>query len=321
MSSGTLSDKVSALTLLIQESPLHNMKALERLLGLAKKRSRGQAVSALGALKDLLAQGELLPSNRRLKPFASQPALLEALQDSQVRAWKPGQSLPGRLDKLHLLLWAFEDWLKSSYFQIIQLLEVWCNDEVEFARARALGYVHELLTQKPEQEVNLLRLLVNKLGDTDRKIASKASFLLLQLQSTHPLMRPVIISTMESELIFRPRQNPNAIYYAIITLNQTVLSAQEEHVAVKLLDVYFGLFGVLLRPSRKEPPYVQDATAGPKQRGNHEKARKPRRDAATKVAHHETAIQVEDESREKIISAVLTGVNRAFPYSGSDETM
>ena len=33
MSSGTLSDKISALTLSVQESPLHNMKALETLLG------------------------------------------------------------------------------------------------------------------------------------------------------------------------------------------------------------------------------------------------------------------------------------------------
>ena len=99
------------------------------------------------------------------------------------------------------------------------------------------------------------------------------------------------------------------------------MSAQEEHVAVKLLDVYFGLFGILLRPPNKGPPHIQDANAGQKPRSNLGKTRTPRRDADLKVAHHETALQVEDESREKIIAAVLTGVNRAFPYSGNDETM
>ena len=59
MASGTLEDKVSALTLLIQESPLHTMKAFENLLGLARKKSRNQALLALGALKDLLGQGEI----------------------------------------------------------------------------------------------------------------------------------------------------------------------------------------------------------------------------------------------------------------------
>ncbi len=320
MSSGTLSDKVSALTLLIQESPVHTMKALERLLGLAKKRSRGQAVTALGALKDLLAQGALLPPQRRLKSFVTQPQLLQALHDAQTREWQPGQLLPGLLAEAHLVVWAFEDWLKSTYYQIIQLLEVWCNDEVEFARARALGYVYELLMHKPEQEANLLRLLVNKLGDTDKKIASKASFLLLQLQAAHPLMKPIIISTIETELVFRPRQSSHAIYYAVITLNQTVLSSREPHVAAKLLEIYFGLFTALLKDSRKDDasPQGKDSqtAVGPKNadpkgkdKGKRKKDKKP------------LETQPEEDAREKIISAVLTGVNRAFPYAGNDETM
>jgi len=56
MASGTLEDKVSALTLLVQESPLHTMKAFENLLGLAKKKSRNQALMAVAALKDLLVR-------------------------------------------------------------------------------------------------------------------------------------------------------------------------------------------------------------------------------------------------------------------------
>ena len=40
MANGTLEDKISALTLLVQESPLHTTKAFENLLALSKKKSR-----------------------------------------------------------------------------------------------------------------------------------------------------------------------------------------------------------------------------------------------------------------------------------------
>jgi ribosome biogenesis protein MAK21 len=68
LTSGTLNDKISALTLAVQESPLHNVKGLESLVGLAKKRSRAQAVEVLRSLKDLFGQGTLLPSDRNFEP-------------------------------------------------------------------------------------------------------------------------------------------------------------------------------------------------------------------------------------------------------------
>lgn len=92
MISGTLSDKVSALTLSVQESPLHNMKALESLLSLAGKRSRGQAVEVLGALKDLFGPGALLPPDRKLLFFANQPRLFAAFAASDF-TWKANEPL------------------------------------------------------------------------------------------------------------------------------------------------------------------------------------------------------------------------------------
>lgn len=69
MQTGTWSDKVSALTLVIQESPLHTRKHFEQLLGLAGKRSRDNALAALAALKDMLAIGHVLPKDRKLRYF------------------------------------------------------------------------------------------------------------------------------------------------------------------------------------------------------------------------------------------------------------
>ena len=92
-----LSDKISALTLVVQESPVHTTKSFESLLTLAKKKSRGQAVTALGALKDLLGVGVVLPADRRLRTFAAQPGLLGTLEEDAMSEWKSGQKLPGRI--------------------------------------------------------------------------------------------------------------------------------------------------------------------------------------------------------------------------------
>ncbi|EAW07760.1 RNA-binding ribosome biosynthesis protein MAK21 [Aspergillus clavatus NRRL 1] len=301
MSTGTLSDKISALTLAVQESPLHNTKQLENLIGLGKKRSRSQAVEVLRSLKDMFAQGTLLPSDRRLKAFANQPSLTAVFQGAGAR-WSERDPLPGGLQKSHLIMWAYEDFLKNQYFEVLKILEIWCNDEIEFSRSRAVSYVYELLRQRPEQEANLLRLLVNKLGDKSKKIGSRASYLLLQLEQAHPMMKPTIIKAVE-EVLFRPGQSQHAKYYAIITLNQTVLSLKEESVAAQLLEIYFAMFVALLKPGNKENKNEGKFGKGKKGKGKDDSAKGQAQ---------------EDEMRDKLVSGVLTGVNRAYPFTSSD---
>ncbi|KAL9044639.1 MAG: hypothetical protein Q9214_002238 [Letrouitia sp. 1 TL-2023] len=321
MSSGTLSDKISALTLSVQESPVHNMKALENLVSLAGKRSRSQAVEVLGALKDLFGTGSLLPSNRKLLFFEQQPGVFSAFQGARSH-WKAADPLPKPLSKAHLIAWAYEHWLKTIYFEVLKTLEVWCNDEVVFARGRAVEYVCQLLREKPEQEKNLLRLLVDKLGDTEKKVASKTSYNILQLETTHPLMKPIIISAIENDLLFRPNQSLHAQYYAVITLNQTVLSGKEEGVARKLLDIYFSLFSILLAK-----PKVMDATStatAAAKNFNKKGELQGGGGVAGKAAKRKTALKekknfVDVDLREKMLSAVLTGVNRAVPFTSTTD--
>ncbi|KAK3725229.1 RNA-binding ribosome biosynthesis protein mak21 [Vermiconidia calcicola] len=315
MASGTLEDKISALTLLVQESPVHTMKAFENLLNLSRKKSRNQALMALAALKDLLGQGVVLPGDRKLRAFGKQPALLSALQGKDAK-WYKGQPLPGDLQEIHLISWAYEDWLKRTYFEVLQVLENWCGDEVEYARTRAITYVWELLKDKPEQEENLLRLLVNKLGDTDRKIASRASYLLLQLESTHPAMKLVITNAIESDCLFRPGQSLHAKYYAAITLNQTILSQKEEQVANRLLGIYFRLFIQLLKPSDKNAPIISKPLPNGKIQGG---GGKPGKLAAKKAKAEERSQESDDQLREKMVAQVLTGVNRAFPFADTSD--
>lgn len=313
MSTGTLTDKVSALTLAIQESPVHNIRAFEALASLASKKSRAQAIGAIGALVDLLGPGSLLPSDRRLRYFATQPELLGVLQNSRVKSWSPGQTLPGQVSEAHLVAWSFEDWLKDAYFKLIQLLESWCADEIEYSRTRALDFVYGLLKDKPEQESNLLRLLVNKLGDRDRKIASRASYLLLQLETSHPGMKPIIVRTIEQEILLHRSQDHRSKYYAVNTLNQTILSTKEPAVAEALVRIYFDLFVTLLKSgSLGLGTKAGDSKTGDAEMEGEKPVRKPR---GPKPGEQEV------EAADKLVSAVLTGVNRAAPFIGSGDAM
>ncbi|KAK0666217.1 putative ribosome biogenesis protein [Cercophora samala] len=310
MSSGTLSDKVSALTLSIQESPLHTRKAFENLIALAGKKSRGQAIAALGALVDLLGNGSVLPSDRRLRVFSAQPALLSALQVQGSSPWTQSSKLPGKLTQSHLMMWAYEDWLKDAYFRIIQLLETWCSDEIEYSRSRALDFVFGLLKSKPEQEANLLRLLVNKLGDRERKIASRASYLILQLLNLHPGMKAVVIKTVELEVLLKPGQTMRTRYYAVNTLNQTILSTKEPAIADSLLRIYFESFLSLLKTGSLGDMAGFD---GEKKAANNPKKDKRRKGPSAPAAANE------QETAQKLVSSLLTGVNRAIPFAAADD--
>ena len=73
LQSGTLSDRLSALTLLVQSSPLHNTKALEALRNLAEKAKgkggRGESLKALRCIVDWWAGGGA--PDRKLKSVCS----------------------------------------------------------------------------------------------------------------------------------------------------------------------------------------------------------------------------------------------------------
>ncbi|KAK9472504.1 CBF/Mak21 family-domain-containing protein [Dipodascopsis tothii] len=295
ITSGTLSDRTSALTLLIQESPLHSMKTMESLLNLASKKNRTAALQAVSALKDLFISGEVLP-DRRLRWFGANAGLAK----DTPREW--------------LIVWAFEDWMKGFYFKFVQLLETLSHDAVVHVRQSVLTDIMDLLKAKPEQEANLLRLGVNKLGDLDKKTASKASHLILELEQAHPAMKPIIFNAI-SELVFRPNTDYHAHYYSMITLNQTIVTNKEATVANTLVEIYFTLFERILAHT-KSAADSKVAEKKVKKKPRWKSTRNPKPEQPKKA---ETIEEVKEEQNMKLVSAILTGVNRAFPYSSLDD--
>ncbi|CCC71805.1 hypothetical protein NCAS_0I01370 [Naumovozyma castellii] len=296
LSDGTLNDKISALTLLIQDSPLHNTKSLDTLLSYCNKKSRNSQLQSLNALKDLFLNG-MLPPNRKLRYFKNQPGLSMML------------------NKNTLAVFYFEDYLKKLFFQILETLEKLSHDPIIHVRSTTLTHIFDLLTKQPEQEFNLLRLGVNKLGDIDSKVSSKASFLLLKLEQAHPNMKSIVIDSIVDTAL-RPNADYHTTYYSVITLNQTILKRSEDSIANKLIKTYFTLFEKFLISTEKDESTnssVKSSAKGyeAKRKKNFKRGKK----GGKSVKNDKTEEEVLNEKNSKLFSALLTGINRSFPFA------
>ncbi|KAL4649005.1 CCAAT/enhancer-binding protein zeta [Arapaima gigas] len=263
VSKGTLPDRMAALTLLIQDSPVHSLEFVENLVSLVKKNAnRRQSMMAVDTFRELL-MSDLLPRNRKLRTFSQHPfhnleELASGNRDSRDR---------------RLILWYFEHQLKHHVAEFVEALEVLARDTVMATKSQALTIAHELLCNLPEQEKALLVQIVNKLGDPVYRMAAKASYLLEILLHKHPSMKAVVCSEVE-RLMFRPNISPKAQYYAVCFLNQVVLSHDEAELASRLITIYFSFFHACVKKKDIE---------------------------------------------SKMLSALLSGVNRAYPYANSGD--
>ncbi|KAK9237506.1 CBF/Mak21 family-domain-containing protein [Lipomyces kononenkoae] len=321
MNAGTLSDRISALTLLIQESPLHATRSLTSLLTLAKKKNRTLSLQAVEALKDLFTNGNVLP-DRKLVWFTHQNS--KSLSLLAAVAFQTDDNIDGKtatLTRQWMMIFAFEDWLKQFYFTFVQILETLSHDSVVHVRSSILSDIMDLMRDKPEQEVNLLRLGVNKLGDADRRTASKASHLILGLEQAHPAMKRVIVNAV-AELVFRPNSDYHARYYSMITLNQTIVTNRDKELANTLIGIYFTLFERLMAESKNLKDEAM-AEKKVKKKGRW-KSNKKAQQASPKAVQlsgqkSKSSPEALEEANMRLVSAILTGLNRAFPYASLEE--
>ncbi|KAF8888403.1 CBF/Mak21 family-domain-containing protein [Gymnopilus junonius] len=352
--SGTLSDRLSALTLLVQSSPLHNTKALETLKGMAErgkgKGGREESLKALRCIVDWWVGGGA--PNRKLVYFRDQP-LLHADVTDEV-----------------LLVWYFEDWLKKYFFSVLQILETLSLDPLPYVRTQTINLIFTLSGISPNK---------NKIyfGDTEKSLASRASYHLLQLLQAHPAMKGIVVNEIIS-LILRPLAGPatgapaasaststssgpkhirftdaepskpasapnagvkpkpkaaaekkggnaHARYYATVTFNQVVLTPADRDVAVQLIDIYFEIFKELLGEGSSFTEGAEGGEADENEKefktdkGGRVMDGKPKGKGKAKAKQSEVKgaagfTEVED-ANSKLISAILTGVNRALPFA------
>lgn len=166
------------------------------------------------------------------------------------------------------------------------------RDTVEKSRVQAMSMVLDLLVANPEQEQALLSKLVNKLGDPVRSVASKAAYQLSKLLEAHPAMKGVVAGEVE-RLLFRPNVSARAQYYGICCLSQVVFAASS-------------------RKGHPSATSILEQAEGPARKDDDEKL------ANKLIGIYLTFFKKLVEKGQvdsKLVAAILTGVNRAVPYS------
>jgi ribosome biogenesis protein MAK21 len=215
-----VSDRVASLTLLVQESPVHRTAYLDQLLTMAAKQSRRESMPVLLALQDLFLS-DLLPDRKLL--FFRENVLRQPPDFEQE------------------VLFQFEHTLKLAYASYIKALASALHDPVIHIRQEAIRITHALLKSKPEQEQALLFVLVNKLGDAERKVASSVCHVLHKLLMVHPAMTEVVAKEV-MRLLFDSKTTARARYYGLVFLSQIVLTKNHREVAVQLVECYSKVF-------------------------------------------------------------------------------
>ncbi|CAG0895017.1 unnamed protein product [Darwinula stevensoni] len=175
-----------------------------------------------------------------------------------------------------LILCFFEDQLKEAYSSFIQAVNELARDTVEATRLKAIHILYELLLNNSEQEQTLLSSLVNKIGDPVRKVAARTMHRLLQLLSHHPQMKHVI--TLEVERMIFSHIYPSH--------NRPNVSQKAQYYAVCFLNQILLCRDDLNLAAKLVSIYFALFKASVKT----------------------------GEVESKLMSGLLTGVHRAFPY-------
>lgn len=118
-------------------------------------------------------------------------------------------------------------------------------------------------------------------------------YLLLKLVNEHPMMREVASKEVR-QLLVRSDVTIKTVYHGVLFLNQLEFVDGENDFVVSLISFYFQLF----------KKYASLTLEGKKKK---------------RVKNHKNRVEKKDEGdnnevRLKVISALLTGINRAMPY-------
>lgn len=228
---GTSKDRANAGALLVQTNPLPNIAPLESLISLTKLSNKTN-IDVFDTVTDLFINS-LLPPNRKLIPLCN-----------RGNDWKvlKGKTLDKATKDQLYAYWHYENELRDQYHGYLLNLQASLQNGKEANKVKAMIAATKLLKACPEREAFLLTILVNKFGDPDKKIASKATYNLRQILLTHPNMGSVMVLETE-KLIFRNNITELAQHYGIgfLSLMASIANAETSQ---KLINICFCFFKI-----------------------------------------------------------------------------
>lgn len=314
----------------VENNPLRAYPVLKKLFDMISSKSRREYLVALygsETIKHVKKDGKRVAVVNGFKTLIFEKLLPlngESLRYFHERDLRNLETLQTRKRNRLLALYAFEDYLKSSYKNIfIHSLIERMKDNVTEVVKRSMRTLSEAIITSSENENIILSSLVDKFNSSENQIASYTQYLLNQIIEKHPVMSGVIVNEVEN-FLFTKTQTEKAKYFAVIFFNQLVFDLNDSEIAVHVLLAYMKLFTTLLdeKPD-KNPKFKKDRTKSKKENQKDKKLSKAAYKAEKAVQKKaEKLTQDKLEQRHKFIRAILTGVGRAYPFAvaGSEKT-
>lgn len=350
VSKGTSNDRVAAGVLLIQQCPPLQTVQLQRLIEQFGKLNRTASITACEAVKDLMIN-DLLPPDRKLHFFATNPLFTAICQQSHCVPEKPPQSkrqkthgpssrqAPGNTDIVctysepQLLLVWFEDVLKALYMNLVMTLATGCKDSLAFFRQKCVKLAFELLTNSPEQEQGLLSILVSQLVHSRQKSdVNTAVYLLKQVLTLHPPMKRVVtqyvgetISQQLCATTFQP-EGLGALYRPVLFLTSFRYSRNDTEYPKFMITILMRIFHLLVEHLGRTT--LTDAQEARLKIQSKRKKRKllliKKKNSADKGSEDGSQKPIDSHQSSsfgtfhlpgcRLMKVVVNGINRALPY-------
>jgi ribosome biogenesis protein MAK21 len=268
------------------------------------------------------------------------------------KASRPGVTLvPCEPSSEQLTVWLLEDRVRQQFAAFLVALESCAGDAMAHLKRTALRCTAEMLAAAPEGESRLLTLLVSKLGDPDRKVASSAAHHLSTLCGTHSAMKTIVVANVRA-FVLDGSTSDRARYYGVTFLTQLPLHRGWRTLVTSLLGTYLAVFQRSLVTVERKPraeggrnkkhkkkgglrgskhdsdgaDATPDTTAAAPASDSDSSDEEPEAEAApevlgaskksARVAQQELVTRVSAQVLgSRLMGAILTGLNRALPYA------
>ena len=300
MKQGTLSDKLAATALQVRDDPFFSLPQLRFLVASSAKKGRREAQLAAQHVVDLLVSGTVIPKSRTLVSLAKRPV---------------GGGSESYGNTKRLLIWFFEDQLKVLVASFVKALEEGTRDQMDYHKDSCLKMVYRLLCEVPEREKENLAIVINKAGDSTKRIASRVPYLLGMLVQQHSNMRAAVVAEVERYL-YKPSTPVSGQYYLTIFLTQVALHRGESDLAKNLIQVYFAFLHKLVEKKLEEKNDDDEMDEKAKKNALRKKKKKRKMAKQAEISTDKLLHMKAKASKlnSKMLTALLTGVTRAFPY-------
>ncbi|CAD8044398.1 unnamed protein product [Paramecium primaurelia] len=217
--SGTIADKISALSISIKENPDHALGSLNKLLEIAALPSREKSLKALFQLKDLLIHLILkrgVPCN---------------FEESNLT------------DELQKYYW---HGINQVLVKTCEILIKASQDVLPYVRRQIILMMLELHCAHPIYTKELIKEIVNKFGDKEKTLVTLLTKKLSGELSKKPaLTYPFLKETYG--FMYRPNLPQEAQYYCLNFINTINLQTQETSTVAYMLKIFFIFFKKIMK--------------------------------------------------------------------------